>query len=56
MLYSESLKEINPFNLLQRRLTGGLTIVGIKGLFNLAETGITRTDGWKVELDKFQLK
>ena len=34
----------------------GEKILDMKGLFNLAEKGITRPNGWKVKRDKFILQ
>lgn len=61
--HSERLKEINLFGLSKRlrsdlitacKCLHGEKILGIKGLFNLAEKGITRTNSRKSKTGKFK--
>lgn len=47
MPYSARLKEISLFKVIKKKTE----TLGTKALFNLAEKGKTRTNGWKIKPD-----
>lgn len=64
--HSERLKKLNLFNFSKRRLRGDFIVVfkylcqekncDSRSLFNLADKGITRSNSWKLKLEKLRLE